>query len=204
MQELGTFVTGTRLEFCGRADNPGFALDKPELIDWSRNPPSVDQRRIVDELFRMDVSAARILHVGVGCSGLASRLAHRCRWIDGLTVHVREREFGHSLGLPNYRVLRVNKYSMQLASLAGTYDFIVDNNPGSYACCMHHFHLMWNHYCDLLKPGGRLLTDERGLAWTPAGNEAWSMSLAELGDLCTRFPLAVSKITETVYALERR
>jgi hypothetical protein len=49
-----------------------------------------------------------------------------------------------------------------------------------------------------------LLTDERGLAWTPAGNEAWRMSFAELEDLCTHFPLILSKITDTVYALERK
>jgi hypothetical protein len=62
---------------------------------------------------------------------------------------------------------------------------------------------MWDHYCNLLKPGGKLLTDERGLAWTPAGNEAWRMSIAELEALCTRLPLTLAKITGTVYALER-
>ena len=130
MPQLETCLSTTRLDFCGRSHNPGFALDKPELIDWSRKPPSVDQGRIVDELSRMDLSAARILHVGVGSSGVASRLAQRCRRIEGLTVHTREREFGHSLALPNYHVHLVNKYSKQLGSLDGPYDFIVDNNPG--------------------------------------------------------------------------
>ena len=133
MHELETYPSTIRPGFCGRSNDPGYALDKPELIDWSQKPPSVDQRRIVDELSRMDLAAARILHVGVGSSGLASRLAHRCCRIDGVTVHHREREFGHSLSLPNYRVHLVNKYSKQLASLDGPYDFIVDNNPGSYA-----------------------------------------------------------------------
>jgi hypothetical protein len=59
----------------------------------------------------MALTAARILHVGVGNSKSAQRFANRVRSIDGLTVHHNEKTYAEALAIANYTVYVLNKYS---------------------------------------------------------------------------------------------
>ena len=66
--------------------------------------------------------------------------------------------------IPNYRVMLVNKYNSALPfTLRRAYDFIIDNNPSTFACCKRHFFAMLASTVRLLNPGGYLLTDRQDL-----------------------------------------
>jgi hypothetical protein len=192
-----------RRAFCGNLDRPGIELDNPAEIDYSRRPTSVDQARIEAWLRGADLAGKAVLHVGVGNSSLARGLAGKVRQLDGLTVHPNEKAHADSLGIPNYRVLLLNKHGPGLFRLEGRYDLIVDNNLASFACCTYHFHLMLAGYAAKLKPGGCVLTDERGMAWTADGNAGWKRTYEDLVALRDDFPFRAARVSETVFALGR-
>src|SRR5437764_8596280 len=124
-----------RKPVCGKLDRPGIALANCFEIDYSRRQTSVDQARIEAWLGRTDLAGKTLLHVGVGNSSLAKGLAHRVVRVDGLTAHPNEKAHADSLRIPNYRVVLLNKHSRELFRLRGAYDFIIDNNLASFACC---------------------------------------------------------------------
>lgn len=189
-------------EVCGRLRNPGLALDLPIWIDHTRDATTVDQARIEDALERMDLPGRNILHVGVGNSGFARRFAQRVRLVDGLTVCRREKELADSLGIANYTVYFLNKYGLDfVTTITNRYDFIVDNNLASFACCKYHFYRMLDNYLWCLRPGGRILTDQRGMDWTVENDPRWQLTFEDLVALRHRFPVAVAKLTDTVYEI---
>ncbi len=192
-----------RLSFCGQMERPGIAHENLFEIDYSTHETSVDQQRIEDVLRGLPLARATLLHVGIGNSSLARRLADRVDWIDGVTVHANEKALADTLGLPNYRAYLINKYGGDLLGLHGPYDYIIDNNLASFACCSYHFERMLTGYAALLDPGGRVMTDQRGMAWTADGNDAWKLTYKDLVALEEAFPLRALRITDTVYALER-
>ena len=84
--------------------------------------------------------------------------------IDGLTVHQNEKIQAEALGIPNYTVYVLNKHSAEFVSvLTNTYDFIIDNNLSSFACCKYHFAVMWENYLRVLAPHGQILTCQIGM-----------------------------------------
>jgi hypothetical protein len=131
----------------------------------------------------------------------ARRLAGRAARIDGITVHPNEMRTANALALSNYRAHLVNKHSRRVADLPGPYDFIVDNNLASFVCCRRHFRRMLENYVALLRRGGRILTDRRGMEWTVDGNDEWKLSFAHLTALAKQFPVRVERVAESVYAL---
>jgi hypothetical protein len=189
-------------EVCGRVEHPGLATDMPIWIDHTREVTTVDQARIEDTLEGMDVEDRHILHVGVGNSRFAQRFASRVRLVDGLTVSHREKELADSLRIANYTVYFLSKYSGEfLTTIENRYDFIVDNNLASFACCKYHFFRMLDNYLWCLRPGGRILTDQRGMDFTVENDPRWQLTFEDLVALERRFPVAVAKVTDTVYAI---
>jgi hypothetical protein len=61
-----------------------------------------------------------------------------------------------------YRVLLHSKYDRN-ALQSETFDFIVDNNPATFACCLSHFAAMLELYAAVLAEDGRAVTDIVGL-----------------------------------------
>ncbi len=184
---------------CKERKNPGLR----RFVDWSFEPTTIDQSEIESFLERQGVDGLAILHVGIGNSSLARRLAHRAHGITGCTVSRREQRLANSLRLPGYIVHLVNKYGPQLRATVGDgYDLVIDNNLASYACCRYHFVSMLEQYAASLKPGGRILTHETGMKWA-LGDTCWKLSFEDLVALQTLFPLKAERLTETVYALVR-
>jgi hypothetical protein len=192
-------------EVCGRLDHPGLATDIPRWIDHTVLDTTVDQTRIEDALDAMRPNGRQqILHVGVGNSQLALRFAPRVRLVDGITVWDPERSLADSLAIANYTVHFVSKYSREfLLAVDNQYDYIVDNNLASFACCKYHFYRMLDNYLWCLRPGGRILTDQRGMDWTVEDDPRWQLTYEDLVALGERFPLEAARVTDTVYELRR-
>jgi hypothetical protein len=192
-------------EVCGKLDHPGLATDMPIWVDHTRDETTVDQARIEDALEAMDLDGRCILHVGVGNSGFAQRFARRATLIDGLTVSEPEKVLADSLTIPNYTVRLLSKYSREfLTVIANRYDYVIDNNLASYACCKYHFYRMLDNYLWCMEPGGRILTDQRGMDFTVEDDPRWKLTYDDLVGLQELFPLEVGGVTDTVYELKAR
>jgi len=195
-------------EVCGNLDQPGARLDDPVAMKWiSPNPltakTTIDQARIEAVLDTMDLTGKHILHVGVGNSKLACRFASKVDAIDGLTISLAEKAHADALQIDKYTVYLLNKYSREfLVRIKNKYHFIIDNNLASFACCKFHFYLMLDNYVWALQPDGSVLTDQRGMDWV-FEEPRWKLSYMDLVALEKKFPLKVSCITDTVYALQR-
>ena len=115
---------------CGKCADPGVRFSE-ELRDWSDKATTPDQRRMELYIDRYDLREKRILHIGIGNSGLARRFQGRVAEIVGTTIDEPEIKVAEALGLPNYRFVLHNKFSGDNQALAGSFDFILDNNPTS-------------------------------------------------------------------------
>ena len=192
----------TYKKYCG-GEQPGVASND-EAIDWTQQQTTPDQVRIEAVLDTMALTGAQLLHVGVGNSKLAQRFASRLSGVDGLTVHHNEKIYADALAIANYTVYVLNKYSREVVSvLSHTYDFIIDNNLASFACCKKHFFIMLENYLSLLRSQGRILTCQIGMD-AYHDNFGCTMAYADLVSLERQFPVLVSKLTDVVYALTLR
>ncbi|NOT57107.1 MAG: hypothetical protein HOP18_21105 [Deltaproteobacteria bacterium] len=188
-------------EVCGNLERPGVALDMPKWIEHSHLDTTVDQLRIEEALAAMAWRGKSILHIGVGNSRFAQRFAAEAALIDGLTVCQSEVDLARSLRIPNYTVYFLNKYSREfLLTLTNRYDFVIDNNLASFACCKYHFYRMLDNYLWAMKPGARILTDQRGMDFT-VEEQRWILSYEDLQALERKFPVRVSRVTATVYSI---
>jgi hypothetical protein len=132
---------------------------------------------------------------------LARRFSDRVALIDGLTISAGEKTFGDSLRLPSYTILNLNKHSRDFNRvIVNRYDYIVDNNLASFACCKYHFYVMLDNFLSVLADGGEILTDQHGLDWA-CFDPHFTMTYEDLQSLAAIFPAAVSKVTDTVYSL---
>ena len=189
--------------FCGNLAQP-WVTRISEAVDWTHQETTRDQVRIEAVLDTMGVTGTSMLHVGVGNSKLAQRFARQARRLDGLTVHQHEKTQADALGIPNYTVYVLNKYSPEFVSvLTKPYDFIIDNNLASFACCQYHFAVMFENYLRALTSHGQILTCQIGMD-AYVGAFGWVMTYADLVSLERKFPMHVSKMTDVVYAIAMR
>jgi hypothetical protein len=189
-------------EVCGAIESPGLALDMPIWVDHTKDETTVDQAAIEAELDKMDLNSKSILHVGVGNSKFAQRFAGKVALIDGLTVSHNEKALADSLGIDNYTVFFLSKYGREfILTIKKRYDFIIDNNMASFACCKFHFYLMLDNYVWSLKPGGQILTEQRGMDWV-IEDPRWKLTFQDLLALENKFPVRASKVTETVFSIK--
>ena len=196
-----TRAYATYREDCG-SEQPGVASND-EAIDWTRQETTPDQARIEAALDTLAHTEAQILHVGVGNSSLARRFAGRVRSVDGITVHQNEKTSADLLAIANYTVHVVNKYGRKVVSvLPHNYDFIIDNNLASFACCRKHFSIMLENYMTVLRAHGRILTCQIGMD-AYHDELGCMMTFADLVSLERQFPLRVSKLNDVVYALTK-
>jgi hypothetical protein len=185
---------------CGKTSRAGIA-DTEEWRDWSAQPTTPDQLRIEAYLDAFDLKGKSILHVGSGNSRLAARFAPRARRIVGTTVVSAEVRCAEALCLPNYQAVLHNKYDP--GPLEGApFDFIVDNNPATFCCCLTHFARMIEFYADALAPEGQVVTDRVGLGWTTARSHArWSFDFDDLAAVARLAGLATYRVGDETIAL---
>jgi hypothetical protein len=183
---------------CGEALDPG-VTDEGEWRDWSAQPSTPDQLRIEAYLDAFDLTGKSILHIGSGNSRLAARFAPRAGRIVGTTVVPAEVRCAEALGLANYQAVLHNKYDP--GALEGApFDFIIDNNPATFCCCLRHFARMIEFYADALAPGGQVVTDRVGLGWTTArSHPRWSLDSNDLAAVARLAGLSVYRVgAETI------
>ena len=196
-----TRAFATYREDCGN-EQPGMASND-EAIDWTRQETTPDQARIEAVLDTMALAGAQILHVGVGNSRLAQRFADRVRSVDGITMHQNEKTSADLLAIAHYTVYVVNKYGRDVVSvLPHTYDFIIDNNLASFACCKKHFFVMIENYLSVLRSQGRILTCQIGMD-AYHDELGCTMTYADLVSLEREFPIRACKLNNLVYALTK-
>ena len=188
---------------CGALRNPGVIYSE-DLRDWSDKATTPDQARIERYIDRYDLRRARILHIGIGNSGLAKRFYRRVKGIVGTTIDESEIRVATALALPNYRFVEHNKFSGKDDGVEGTFDFIVDNNPTSPCCCFRHLSDMLEFYLEKLAPDGQIVTDRLGLGWVPAEtNPRWRFDFGDLAAVGAVAGLTATRMTRTVYVLSR-
>ncbi len=158
------------------------------LIDYSHYPESTDQCELNAWLANQEIDGRAILHIGAGNSSLARIVCHRARMVTAVTVSENERQCANNLALPNYSCFLVNKYSSEFSALLQPtrYDFVIDNNIASYACCRRHVERYLRGVSALLQDRGALVTHWLGMQWIMesrafAVDPAWRISERTLG-----------------------
>lgn len=196
---LKRFAAAQRFSALPRAcpsDAAAGMSDLPSWRVWTQRPTTGGQLRIEAKLEELVTGHPSVLHIGIGNSSLARRFAPRLARLVGTTISEEEAALANGLGLGNYKVRLANKLTCDMDGIPGPFDFIVDNNPTGFACCLPHFAQMMATYLRLLKPmGGLLLTERQGLGWVCHGNHpGWSFSrgdwetLASICSTTTAFP----------------
>ncbi|UVF18427.1 hypothetical protein HPT29_018250 [Microvirga terrae] len=189
--------------YCGNDSQPGID-EVEEWRDWTMLDTTPDQLRIEGFLERHDLSQATLLHVGVGNSGLAKRFAQRTKEIVGTTISNSEMCHGRKLNILNYHVYINNKYSGEPVPGPEEFDFIIDNNPTTFACCRDHLCKMMVQYRSRLKENGMIVTDREGLGWVvsaPSANPRWGFSFDDWAALGEVFRLKPKRIDNDIYVL---
>lgn len=186
---------------CGATCDPGILFSE-DLRDWSLRETTPDQARIERYIDRFDLRDKRILHIGIGNSGLARRLRNRAREIVGTTIDDPEIRVAEATGLANYAFVKHNKYSGDNGIVPGRFDVIIDNNPTSPCCCMRHLATLFEFYVAKLAPDGMIVTDREGLEWIPEGApEGWSFDFEDLSAVAAAARLRTFRVTRTVYLM---
>ncbi len=188
---------------CGEQANPGVTYSE-DLRDWSDKAKTPDQARMEQYLDRFDLRGKRILHIGIGDSGLARRFHHRAREIVGTTIDNPEMKVARSLAIPGYRFLVHNKYSGGCDEIEGGFDFILDNNLTSPCCCMRHLSDMFDFYATKLADDGQIVTDSQGLGWVPnETNPRWSFDFNDLTAAAETAGFSVYRMSSHTYVVAR-
>jgi hypothetical protein len=189
--------------FCGQLNQPGLAVDFDLYVDYSSRETTDDQARIEALLEPLVVPGQRLLHIGVGNSQLAQKFAAKGVKVDGVTVSSSELDYAQSLDIADYRVFLTNKYHRDFAAdfNQNRFDYIVDNNLASFGCCQYHIYQMVDNYLACLKPGGKILTDQRGMDWALA-SEGFILDFDSLQQLLAPLPVILSRWSDMVYAIE--
>lgn len=186
---------------CGNSRSPGVVYS-PEFRDWSDKATTTDQARMERYIDRYDLRQARILHIGIGNSGLAKRFHSRVGEIVGTTVDQPEMHVAGARSLPNYSFVLHNKYSGRDEAVEGKFDFILDNNPTSPCCCIRHLAVLFEFYSTKLAGGGQIVTDRQGLQWVPeASDPRWGFALDDLIAVAAVAGFSVFPMTKSVYVL---
>ncbi|MEO7278203.1 MAG: hypothetical protein ABIW33_09300 [Sphingomicrobium sp.] len=188
---------------CGNDDSPGIVYT-PEFRDWSDKATTPDQLRIERYIDRFALRSRRVLHVGIGNSGLAKRFSGRVGEIVGTTIDDTDIEVANRVAVPGYIFFIHNKYALIPRQLQGKFDFIVENNPTSACCCITHLARMFDNYLAVLAEDGQIVTDRLGLAWTPPDrNSRWGFDFDDLSALAAAIGLGAWRINRNTYVLSK-
>tara|TARA_B100000963_G_C22563994_1_gene642761 strand:- start:203 stop:874 length:672 start_codon:yes stop_codon:yes gene_type:complete len=156
--------------------------DRSNYSYWENNEVTSDEKEITEFLNQSELSENKnLLHIGVGNSHIAQNLKnYSC--IDGITISNNELKNAHNLNISNYNIYLKNKYSSGdlLKNRIGFYDFIIDNNLKSFACCNNAFEDLISKYKNYLKNNGSIISSLRGMRWSRIVKPVYSFSFKKL------------------------
>ena len=190
---------------CGNETMPG-TDESPRNRDWSERPTTRDQQRIEDFIAPLVQAGSRLLHIGIGNSLLARRFSGQVAAIAGVTISRAEIDHAQTLNLPDYTVHLANKYARGFVKIGRGFDFIIDNNPSTFACCRSHFFRMMAGYMAILAPGGMIVTDRSGLAHLASDNpalERWRFSPDDWHELAQALNMTSARQGEDVLTMQK-
>ena len=133
---------------------------------WEDREITSDEFEIINFLEKSyDLKYKSILHIGIGNSFFAKKFFKN--QIFGITVSHKEIDLANSLGLPNYKVLLCDKYSINFKKEFNHmgFDLIVDTNLKSYSCCQDSFNFYMENLFLKLNKKGILITSQNGMNW---------------------------------------
>ncbi len=139
-----------------------------------------EEQRLIDK-YLSKTRGKSVLFVGIGDSTLA-KLLYKHNDIDGITACWLEKEKAESMGIPNYKIYLLNKYHSSLEKYLGSYDLVVDTNPGTYRCCNEHFKQYLETIFRHLKVGGQLISHIQGIDYESPKIQLKG-SVAQLSDM---------------------
>lgn len=160
---------------------------------WVSRSTTKDLRTIQTYLLQ-NPSACSILQIGFGNSSLFETVQDFAEKVVGITVVQDEIDFAYKK-FPDsmnkkYFVYLMNKYSNDLKNLDGPFDYIIDNDLSSYACCHHHFAEMMQTYRSILSKDGSVLVGLIGLGYFDSG---FGLSEKMAGKIANKFGFSFSK-----------
>lgn len=155
-----------------------------------------------------------LLHVGIGNSSLFATHGSDLERFVGITVSLSEQLFHNSkfANAKHAKIVLANKHDPRSYSqIEGKFDFIVDVNLKSFACCESHFDQLMALYADRLESSGAIITAESGVlfGWggntnvahtpgaslDPSAREQRILGISGLKQLSTRYGLELSSIS---------
>ena len=170
-----------------------------ELFDYSRCKPTQDQIEINNWLTSQNCFGKSILHVGIGNSSIA-KLCKDAAYILGVTVAENEKRDADKLGIDNYDVFLVNKYSEIFINhiLDKKFDFIIDNNLASFVCCQSHFLAYLAGLISSLSDNGAIITHWLGMQWildqgSNSTEQCWALDEDKLKHISTIYDLNLTR-----------
>ena len=139
---------------------------------WVNRETTKDLLRIQSYL-SSESASIKVMQAGIGNSSLFRAVIDRIDKLVGITIVPEEIEYAKT-NFPNdfgkkYEIWFTNKYSANLEWLGKDFDFIVDNDISSYACCKQHFRDMLTAYRMLLAPNGKIMIGKNGLGYFDNG-----------------------------------
>lgn len=160
---------------------------------WVTRKTTADLRDIQTYLSDQSGPLA-IFQVGIGNSSLYGTVKDKAVRFVGITIVQDEIEYAYKTypddSASCYRVYLANKYTQSLNELGCDFDYIVDNDISSYACCRYHFEAMMNSYRTMLKPDGAILVGLRGLGYFDSG---FGLTERRMKAMAARYALSLEK-----------
>ncbi len=139
---------------------------------WVNRKTTADLKRIT-KFLEAEKAPFSIFQIGVGNSSLYENIREKTSRFAGITIvedelQLTKEKFSRDFG-STYDVRIMNKYSNEITEFDTGFDYIIDNDLSSYACCLHHFHIMLDCYRDLLSSEGAILIGIDGLRYFDSG-----------------------------------
>ena len=169
---------------------------------WVERKTTKDLRNIQEFLLAQN-HTMNIFQAGIGNSSLFDLLQNKVGRFVGVTIAQEEVDYAKDK-FPNdfggkYIATLSNKYTSDVICLGKDFDYIIDNDLSSYACCHNHFHLMLDAYRNMLKPDGAILVGFMGLGYFDSG---FGLSENRMAKIAAEHGLAFEK-TDYCYCLKR-
>jgi len=152
---------------------------------WVERKTTRDLKLIIQYLLN-DPRSFNLFQAGIGNSDLFIKTRHKLDSFVGITIVEDEARLARNCQRTGaqYEVILGDKYLFDYSHLKGKFDFIVDNDLSSYACCKFHFEQMLKSYQSILQEEGKLLVGLKGLGYFDNGFGLSEANLRKFADRC--------------------